>query len=98
MSHDEPDSYQFPPAAPPNEGPGEHDRHLLDDDPTDTTPCARCGRYVWAYAQRCHHCGVHFAGEAWQFAPTGQARLPVHRWWPWLVALLILGLLWWVLF
>ncbi len=64
---------------PVDEGPGEHDSHLMDDDPSDTTPCARCGKDIWAYAQRCHHCGVHFSCEAWQFAPTDQAGTPAEK-------------------
>jgi endogenous inhibitor of DNA gyrase (YacG/DUF329 family) len=57
-----------------DEGPGEHDRHLMDDAEGDTVACARCGRMVWAQAQRCPHCGVHFAGEAWEFRPAGARR------------------------
>ena len=73
-----------------DEGPGEHDAHLMDDDPQQTVPCARCGEHVWAYAQRCPNCGVHYSGEAWQFryddggAPRGSAT----RWWWWLAAAL----------
>ena len=63
-----------------DEGPGPHDRHLMEDG-GDTVPCARCGQEVWEGAERCPHCGVHFAGEAWEFASAGgkgRARLP--RW------------------
>ena len=61
-----------------DEGPGEHDLHLMDDDPEETVPCARCGRKIWSYVQRCPHCGVHFSGEAWEFRFAGAgARPPV---------------------
>lgn len=50
-----------------DEGPGEHDAHLMDDDPSDTVACAHCGEEIWSYAQRCPQCGTHFRGEAWQF-------------------------------
>ena len=71
-----------------DEGPGEHDAHLMDDDETETVPCPRCGKYVWAYAQQCHHCHVHFSSEAWQFdtanGPSGSAR------WFWSVVIVLL--------
>ncbi len=82
---------------PIDEGPGEHDTHLMADDPSDTTPCARCGEEIWAYSQRCHHCGLHFSGEAWQFTPAGEAQAPVRQWWRWVAALVVVAMLWWLL-
>ena len=83
---------------PIDEGPGEHDAHLMDDDLSETTPCARCGKDIWVYAQRCNHCGVHFSGEAWQFAPPGEAKAPASgRWWRWVAALAAAALLVWIL-
>lgn len=79
-----------------DEGPGEHDTHLMDDDMSETVPCAKCGEEIWANAQQCKYCGVHFSGEAWQF--DKQAGDGVGGWWPWVVALLILSLLGWLLF
>jgi len=77
-----------------DEGPSEHDAHLMDDDPAETVPCARCGRQVWAYAQRCQHCGVHFLGEAWQFKSAGGATTHPRRPWLWLiVGLCVLAML-----
>ncbi|HEX9832276.1 MAG TPA: hypothetical protein VGA66_04160 [Mycobacterium sp.] len=80
-----------------DEGPGDHDAHLMDDDPSETVACAKCGKQIWAYAQRCHHCGVHFSGEAWQFDRQTGAGDGSSGWWPWVVAALILALLGWLL-
>jgi hypothetical protein len=38
-------------------------------------PCPRCGTMVPGYAARCPECGVHFRGEAYDFAPD-DFRLP----------------------
>ena len=82
-----------------DEGPGEHDAHLMDDDPGETVPCARCGKPVWTYAQRCQHCGVHFAGEAWQFKPAGEAIRHPRRLLLWLIiGLCVLAMLMIVVF
>jgi len=81
-----------------NEGPGEHDTHLTDDDPADTVACPRCGKHVWTYAQRCQYCGVHFSGQAWQFNLAGA---PVHHTgnrWLILILLVVLALLLLILF
>jgi hypothetical protein len=75
-----------------DDGPGEHDARLLDDDPAETTPCPRCGKYLWAYTQQCHHCGEHFPGEAWQSAPTGKAKVPVGMWWPTIAVLVVMAI------
>lgn len=58
-----------------DDGPGEHDEHLLDehDHAGDLVPCPVCGKSIWAHASRCHHCGHEFAGEAWQGIALGQA-------------------------
>lgn len=52
-----------------DEGPSEHDAHLIDDEDSDaiedTVPCPACGKEVLAFAEHCHHCGEYFAGEAW---------------------------------
>ena len=74
-----------------DEGPGEHDTHLMDDDLDQTVDCAHCGRPVWDYAQRCPHCGVHYSGEAWQFrydGEDGEHQGTSRRWWWWLAAAL----------
>ena len=82
---------------PVNEGPGEHDAHLMDDDPSEQVPCARCGESIWAYAQRCPACGVYFSGEAWQFQPAGPKATGRLSWWHVLVVGLIVAalLMWW---
>jgi hypothetical protein len=41
----------------------------------EAATCPRCGQAVWDYARRCPHCGVHFAGEAWEF----KSPSPLHR-------------------
>ena len=77
-----------------DEGPGEHDAHLMDDDLEQTVPCARCGEHVWSYTQRCPHCGVHYSGEAWQFELHDGRKQHTSSRWCWLiVVLLVLGLL-----
>lgn len=81
-----------------HEGPGEHDTHLMDDDPAETVACAKCGKQIWAYAQQCRHCGVHFSGEAWQFDRQTGTGERGSGWWGWVVAALILALLGWVIF
>ena len=62
------------------EGPGEHDAHLMDDDETETVDCPRCGQAIWAYTQRCDYCGVNFSGEAWQFEIADEDRRPLLFW------------------
>ena len=58
------------------EGPGEHDAHLLDRDEgeNDTTPCPYCGTELLAFADRCYHCGAMFNKEAWLV--HGEGRWP----------------------
>lgn len=72
-----------------DEGPGEHDAHLLDDDANDTVPCPRCGRQILAWADRCHRCGEYLGTEAWR------AQRPARRA-IWVVAagLVVLAMLW----
>ena len=77
-----------------DEGPGEHDVHLMTDDLDDTVPCAHCGRQVWIYVQRCPHCGIHFSSESWQFAyPGGPNGQSFRVWWWLLVTLVMIALL-----
>lgn len=59
-----------------DEGPGEHDRHLLDDDTgeNDTAPCPFCDAELLAVADRCHRCGAAFGEEAW--LAHGEGRWP----------------------
>jgi hypothetical protein len=35
--------------------------------------CPRCGKSNFMHDQRCQHCGLWFAGEAFQFAPSEPA-------------------------
>ncbi|MCE9560771.1 MAG: hypothetical protein K8U57_01825 [Planctomycetes bacterium] len=53
------------------------------DENASTVRCARCGEWIVATATRCPECGIHFQGEAQDFAhpsesPTGQNGQP--RW------------------
>ncbi len=62
-----------------DEGPGEHDAHLLDRpgvEDNDYVPCPNCGDEILAYADRCHHCGTELAGEAWTVEPRH-----TRAWW-----------------
>jgi predicted amidophosphoribosyltransferase len=48
------------------EGPTEHDAHLLGDEhENDLVPCPACGKTILALADRCHRCGSVFDREAW---------------------------------
>jgi len=78
------------------EGPGEHDAHLIDHDEgeNDTTPCPRCGTELLAFADRCHRCGAAFEQEAWLAHGEGRwPRLSVVA-----VVLVIAALAIWLLF
>lgn len=44
------------------------DRATSDDHEPEVVQCPKCGKAIWAYARKCPKCGIHFAGEAWQFA------------------------------
>lgn len=83
---------------PIDEGPGKHDAHLMDDDLSETVICPRCGEHIWAYSQRCEHCGVHFQGEAWQYDAASDPSTPTGRIWPIIVALVIIAMLFWLIF
>lgn len=78
-----------------DEGPTEHDAHLLDDGPdagNDTVPCPRCRREILAFADRCPWCGESFGREAW-LAQRSPKRVI------WLIAavLAVAAMLWFVL-
>jgi predicted amidophosphoribosyltransferase len=60
------------------------------DENASTVRCARCGKWITATATRCPECGVHFHGEAQEFAhpserPKSVAGLPT-----WVVGLAVL--------
>ena len=56
-----------------------------------TVRCARCNKWIVATATRCPECGIHFNGEAQDFAPddqqTGSRGTPA---WVIMVAVLLL--------
>jgi len=37
-----------------------------------TTPCPKCGELIPASATQCRACGLHFRGQAGDFAPEAQ--------------------------
>ena len=81
-------------SAPIDEDPLPQDQQ--DDDApleAETVVCARCGKYIWAYAIRCPKCGVHFNGEAWQFAPAGKGAVNAFPVWVVFTAALLLVLI-----
>lgn len=78
-----------------DEGPGEFDAHLMNEDEPEMVRCVSCGRMLFARADRCHHCGVHFAGEAWQQQIAGEAG--PRAWWRSVAWVLIIVLIVWVL-
>jgi ribosomal protein L37AE/L43A len=41
----------------------------------DSVRCARCGKMILATVTRCPECGVHFQGEAYDFAPESGSTL-----------------------
>ena len=58
-----------------------------------TVRCAKCGEWIVATATRCPACGVHFQGEAQEFASEsgsagGRSGKPV-----WVIVLAVLVLL-----
>jgi uncharacterized membrane protein YvbJ len=46
-------------------------KHDRDDDrgPELHVKCPRCGKSNFMHDRKCEHCGLWFAGEAFQFAP-----------------------------
>ncbi len=79
-----------------DEGPGEHDAHLLRDDSQDLTPCPACGKYVWAYATRCHHCDAQFTGEAWSVQQQDVEGSHAYRLWLIGVVIMVASIVWWL--
>lgn len=78
-----------------DEGPGEHDAHLLDDGPlaeNDVVPCPACGKSILAAADRCYRCGEHFGREAWLVERSSKRAL-----WVVAAALVIAAMLWFLL-
>lgn len=75
-----------------DEGPGEHDVHLLDDDVNDTVACPHCGKQILAWADRCHRCGTYLGVEAWRAERPGPRIV-----WMAAVGLVIAAMLWFLL-
>lgn len=72
-----------------DEGPGEHDAELLDEDEAselteqDLARCPHCRKAVSAHATECHRCGASFGKEAWLVDHPARAGL-------WLLAVILL--------
>ena len=54
-----------------------------------TVPCPRCKKWIVATTSRCPECGVHFQGEAQDFADEPAPKAGVPKW-AVLVAILLL--------
>jgi len=78
-----------------DEGPGEHDAHLMDEDEPDTVKCVSCRRWISAHTEQCPHCGVYFAGEAWQQQIAGEAA--PRAWWRWAAIVALIAFVVWIL-
>ena len=74
-----------------DEGPGEHDQHLMDED-EDTVPCPSCGRPIWAEAEKCPRCGQWLTGQAWR-GEDDAAGARGKRWWWWVAVVMLIILL-----
>lgn len=48
---------------PQDEGPGDDDADLLDENEPATAPCPSCGHDVYEEAWRCEHCGADIGGS-----------------------------------
>lgn len=67
----------------------EEHRRRRDDNPS-LVPCARCGQRILATATRCPECGVHFQGEAQEFAHESERDLRSAGRPVWVIALAVL--------
>jgi hypothetical protein len=67
----------------------EEHRRRRDDNPS-LVPCARCGKGILATATRCPECGVHFQGEAQEFAHESEREPPVRGAPMWVLVLAVL--------
>jgi hypothetical protein len=68
----------------------EHRRRREEN--ASTVRCVRCRKWIVATATKCPECGVHFQGEAQDFAPDEDASAG-RRGTPWVIVLAILLLL-----
>ncbi|MDB5312926.1 MAG: hypothetical protein JWO38_7128 [Gemmataceae bacterium] len=58
-----------------------------------TVRCARCGKWIVATATRCPECGIHFQGEAQDFAAEGDPALGSRGAPAWVVVIALLLML-----
>lgn len=63
------------------------------DENASLVPCARCGKRIVATATRCPECGVHFGGQAQEFAHASERDTQPAGAPKWVVALAVLTLL-----
>ncbi len=71
---------------------GEERNYSLDDyrQENDLVRCAKCGALISAYATRCPECGVHFRGEACDFARPGPRRPKAVRMLAWMALAVVI--------
>lgn len=56
--------------------------------------CPRCNKFIFMHEVRCEHCGLHFAGDAWQFSPSTSSQARSSRWQSrWLTAAIVAAIL-----
>lgn len=77
-------------------GPGRHDRDLIESPEADLAPCPDCRKMLSAHATECHHCGMAFGCEVWQY---GDSRRSIWggRHLKYMVVLILLIFFFWLL-
>jgi len=79
-----------PPRPRDDDGPGEADRDLTDDESADTARCPSCGAEVYEDADKCPACGE------WIVTPGSSPARARPLWWI-ALALAAAGLLLWAI-
>jgi hypothetical protein len=69
----------------------EHRRRREED--ASPVRCARCKKWIVATSTRCPACGVHFQGEAQDFAEDAEGRRGAPTWVIVVAVLLLLAML-----
>ncbi|HEV3440387.1 MAG TPA: hypothetical protein VG122_23740 [Gemmata sp.] len=60
------------------------------DENASTVRCSRCGERIVATAVQCPECGVHFQGEAQDFAHSSEQRVDDGKRPKWVIAVAVL--------
>ncbi|MDB5311138.1 MAG: hypothetical protein JWO38_5340 [Gemmataceae bacterium] len=69
------------------------DHRRRREENASTVRCARCGKWIVATATRCPECGIHFQGEAQDFAAEGDPSPGSRRAPAWVVVIALLLML-----